>query len=168
MISENIETSLNSQLKLEANASMQYLAMASWAEINGYNGVAGFFYSQSEEEKMHMLKLIKFINERGGTAVIPSLEKPESEYESLQDLFTAFLNSEENVTNSVNQIVFECLEAKDYTVHNFMQWYVAEQTEEEALARTILDKLRIIGSDKGGLYLFDRDIEKLDLKNSDV
>ena len=77
------------------------------------------------------------------------------------------LNSEENVTNSVNQIVFECLEAKDYTVHNFMQWYVAEQTEEEAIARTILDKLRIIGSDKGGLYLFDRDIKNLDVKNSD-
>ena len=164
MISENIELSLNSQLKLEANASMQYLAMASWAEINGYNGVAGFFYSQSEEEKTHMLKLIKFVNERGGTAVIPALEKPESEFESLQDLFTTFLNSEENVTNSVNQIVFECLEAKDYTVHNFMQWYVSEQTEEEALARTILDKLRIIGSDKGGLYLFDRDIENLDVK----
>ena len=167
MISENIEISLNSQLKLEANASMQSLAMASWAEINGYNGVASFFYNQSEEEKTHMLKLIKFVNERGGTAVIPSLEKPESEYESLQDLFTAFLNSEENVTNSVNQIVFECLEAKDYTVHNFMQWYVAEQTEEEAIARTILDKLRIIGSDKGGLYLFDRDIKNLDVKNSD-
>jgi ferritin len=168
MISENIERSLNSQLKLEANASMQYLAMASWAEINGYNGVAGFFYNQSEEEKMHMLKLIKFVNERGGTAVIPSLEKPESEFESLQDLFTTFLNSEEKVTNSVNQIVFECLEAKDYTVHNFMQWYVSEQTEEEALARTILDKLRILGSDKGGLYLFDRDIEKLEVKNSNV
>ena len=96
------------------------------------------------------------------------MEKPESEFESLQDLFTTFLNSEEKVTNSVNEIVFECLEAKDYTTHNFMQWYVSEQTEEEALARTILDKLRIIGSDKGGLYLFDRDIESLDVKNSAV
>ena len=54
MISENIEISLNSQLKLEANASMQYLAMASWAEINGYNGVASFFYNQSVEEKTNM------------------------------------------------------------------------------------------------------------------
>ena len=142
--------------------------MASWAEINGYNGVAGFFYRQSEEEKMHMLKLIKFVNERGGTAIIPALEKPESEFESLQDLFTKFLNSEEKVTNNVNQIVFECLEAKDYTTHNFMQWYVAEQTEEEALARTILDKLRILGSDKGGLYLFDRDIETLDVKKPEA
>lgn len=168
MISENIEQSLNSQIKLEAQASMQYLSMASWAEINGYNGVAGFFYNQSEEEKTHMLKLIKFVNERGGTAIIPALEKPESEFESLQDLFTTFLTSEEKVTHNVNQIVFECLEVKDYTTHNFMQWYVAEQTEEEALARTILDKLRIIGDDKGGLYLFDRDIENLDVKTEEI
>ena len=42
-----------------------------------------------------------------------------------------------------------------------MQWYVSEQIEEEALARTIMDKLSLIGNDKGGLYLFDRDLELL-------
>ena len=51
-----------------------------------------------------------------------------------------------------------CLKEKDYTTHNFLQWYVAEQIEEEALARNILDKLHLIGEDKGGLYLFDRDM----------
>ena len=54
-----------------------------------------------------------------------------------------------------------CLEQRDYTTHNFLQWYVAEQIEEEALARTILDKLSLIGNDKGGLYLFDRDIAQI-------
>ena len=42
-----------------------------------------------------------------------------------------------------------------------MQWYVAEQLEEEALARTILDKLNMIGNDKGGLYMFDRDLDQM-------
>ncbi len=161
MISTKIADALNYQIKLEANASMKYLAMASWAEINGYNGVATFFYNQSEEERMHMLKLIKFVNERGGTAIIPELDKPEGEYETLQNIFVTFLESEEAVTNNVNKIVFQCLESKDYTVHNFMQWYVSEQAEEESLARTILDKLKIIGNDTGGLYLFDRDIDTL-------
>ena len=27
------------------------------------------------------------------------------------------------------------------------------------LARTLIDKLNLIGNDKGGLYLFDRDLE---------
>ncbi|MCK5816341.1 MAG: ferritin [Flavobacteriaceae bacterium] len=163
MISKKIVEVLNSQIKLEANASMQYLSMASWAEINGFNGVANFFYGQSEEERMHMIKLIKFVNERGEKAIIPGLDKATSEFDSLQNLFSTFLKSEENVTNNVNKIVFQCLEEKDYTVHNFMQWYVSEQAEEEALARTILDKFKIIGNDKGGLYLFDRDIENINV-----
>ena len=55
-----------------------------------------------------------------------------------------------------------CLEEKDFTTHNFMQWYVSEQLEEEAMARTILDKLNMIGNDKAGLYLFDRDLNEFD------
>ena len=164
MISTKIKNALNDQLKLESEASMKYLAMASWAETQGFNGVANFFYNQSDEERVHMLKLVKFINERGGQALIPALEQPQIAYKSLQDVFLSFLKSEQTVTDSVNQIVFLCLEVKDYTVHNFMQWYVAEQAEEEALARTILDKFKIIGNDTGGLYLFDRDIEKMNVE----
>ena len=65
------------------------------------------------------------------------------------------------MTNHVNEVVDICLSEKDYTTHNFMQWYVAEQLEEEATARTIMDKLQMIGNEKAGLYLFDRDLENL-------
>ena len=70
------------------------------------------------------------------------------------------------VTNSINELVFKTLEAKDYTTHNFLQWYVSEQTEEEALARSILDKLKMIGNDKGGMYLFDRDVESIQVTSA--
>ena len=60
------------------------------------------------------------------------------------------------VSKEINNVVDICLKDKDYTTHNFMQWYVAEQIEEEALARHILDKLKLIGDDKVGLYLFYR------------
>jgi ferritin len=63
------------------------------------------------------------------------------------------------VTQEINGVVDTCLKEKDYTTHNFMQWYVGEQIEEEALARTLIDKLNLIGNDKGGLYLFDRDLQ---------
>ena len=140
---------------------MQYLAMASWADSKGYGGVANFFYAQSEEERLHMTKLVKFVNERSGTVIIPSLDTPESEFQSLYALFETFLNSEIFVTEQINKIIFECLEKKDYNVHNFMQWYVTEQLEEEATARQLLDKLNIIGEDKSAHYLFDRDIESM-------
>lgn len=154
----SIETLLNNQVKYEANASMHYMAMASWADVKGYNGVAEFFYKHSEEERLHMTKLVKFINERGGKATIPALEEPKADFNSLNDLFETFLESEVFVTGKINEIIFECLQQKDYNVHNFMQWYVSEQLEEEAMARTILDKLNIIGNDNSGHYLFDRDI----------
>ena len=69
------------------------------------------------------------------------------------------MKHEISVTESINDLVDICLQEKDYTTHNFVQWYVSEQLEEEALARTILDKIKLIGNDNGGLYLFDRDLE---------
>ena len=156
-----IEKLLNDQIKYEASASMHYLAMASWSDANGLNGVAEFFYSQSEEERLHMTKLIKFVNERGGHVIISALEKPKANFKGLNELFETFLESEIFVTEQINHIIYECLQHKDYNVHNFMQWYVTEQLEEEAMARTLLDKLNIIGNDKSGHYLFDRDINAI-------
>jgi len=160
-MNSKIEELLNDQIKYEANASMHYLAMASWADQNGLNGVAEFFYSQSEEERIHMTKLVKFVNERGGKVIIPKLDQPENDYKSINHLFELFLESEMFVTKQINHVIFECLENKEYNVHNFMQWYVTEQLEEEAMARTLLDKLNIIGEDKSGHYLFDRDINAI-------
>jgi ferritin len=105
-----------------------------------------------------MTKLVKFVNERGGNVIIPELEKPKADFKTLNELFDMFLSSEVFVTEQINHIIFECLQNKEYNVHNFMQWYVTEQLEEEAMARTLLDKLTIIGDDKSGQYLFDRDI----------
>ncbi|MFT4611454.1 MAG: ferritin [Glaciecola sp.] len=156
-----IEKLLNNQIKYEAQASLQYLAMASWADATGYNGVSDFFYSQSDEERVHMSKLIKFVNQRGGKVIIPALDKPKDTYQGLNELFEKFLESEMFVTEQISHVIYECLEHKDYNVHNFMQWYVTEQLEEEAMARTLLDKLNIIGTDKSGHYLFDRDINTI-------
>ena len=154
-----IEKILNTQIKAEATSSQLYLSMASWAESEGINGTAAFLYSHADEERQHMLKLVRFINERGGRAMIPAVDIPQKDFESLAQIFEMLLAHEIEVTNMINEVVFVCLEEKDYSTHNFMQWFVAEQLEEEALARNILDKLRLIGNDKGGIYLFDRDLE---------
>jgi len=156
-----IENALNEQIEMEARSSHFYLAMASWAEHKGLNGTAEFLFRHSDEERLHMLKLIRFVNERGGRAKIPMLDAPQSDFTDLSTIFATLLEHETRVTASINEVVDLCLARKDYTTHNFMQWYVAEQIEEEALARNILDKLALIGQDKGGLYLLDRDLEQL-------
>ena len=75
-MNKRVEAALNDQIKKEASSSQYYLSMASWAESNGLNGTANFMYTHSDEERFHMLKLLKFVNERGGRAQVPQLEKP--------------------------------------------------------------------------------------------
>lgn len=154
-----VQEALNDQIEKEASSSHYYLAMASWAENNGLNGTAKFMYLHSDEERFHMLKLIKFINERGGEAIVPPIIKPTVQFDNLESVFSRLLEHEIRVTESISNLVNICLEEKDYTTHNFIQWYVSEQLEEEALARTILDKLKLISGDKAGIYLFDRDLD---------
>ncbi len=159
MIDKKIEKLLNHQIELEFESSQYYLSMASWAEKNGFNGVSTFLYGHSEEERGHMLKLFHFINDRGGYALVPTIGAPPKEYKGIQEIFAKILQHERVVTQEINNLVDACLKLKDYSTHNFLQWYVSEQIEEERLAQTMLDKLDLIGNDKGGLYLFDRDLE---------
>ena len=166
MLSKNIETVLNKQIRIEAESSQVYLSMACWAEVKGLEGVAQFMYKQSDEERMHMLKLVKYINERGGHAIVSDLKAPKTTFGTMREMFEELYKHELFVSNSINELVHVTFEEKDYATNNFLQWYVAEQIEEEAQAKTILDKINLIGDDKGGLYLFDRDIQQIAVSNS--
>ncbi|MCD6067693.1 MAG: ferritin [Bacteroidetes bacterium] len=158
MLSKKVEAALNKQIELEAASSNYYLSMASWAETQGLNGVANFLYGHSDEERMHSMKLIRFVNERGGHGLVPALKAPPAKYKSVNEVFETVLHHEEKVSQSINELVDLCLKEKDYSTHNFLQWYVTEQIEEEALARTSVDKLKFMGGEKAALYFFDRDM----------
>ncbi|SHN17647.1 ferritin [Flavobacterium xinjiangense] len=161
MLSKNIEQALNIQVRIEAESSQTYLSMASWSETHGLEGISKFMYAQSDEERTHMLKLVKYINERGGHAKVSELKAPKTSYETFKKMFEELYKHEVFVSDSINELVHLSFSEKDYATHNFLQWYVAEQIEEEAQAKLILDKINLIGDDKGGLYLFDRDIQQM-------
>jgi len=159
MLPKKVESILNEQVEKEGYAAQLYLAMASWTETKGYEGISGWFYAQHKEEIEHMLKIIKYVNERGGKAVVPSVKQPPADFENIKQVFEASLEHEQLVTASINNIVGVCLEEKDFTTHNWIQWFVDEQLEEESAVQKILDKLNLIGN--GNLYMFDRDIMSL-------
>jgi ferritin len=159
MLHKKVEEICNRQIEREGYSSALYLSMASWAENNGLPGVASWLYVQSDEERLHMLKFVKYINERGGKALISALKKPAAEFKSTEEVFLQVLKHEEFITASINEIVQLTLEVKDFTTHNFLQWFVNEQIQEEASARMILDKLKLVG--KNNMYIFDRDILSL-------
>jgi ferritin len=159
MLPKKVEDICNRQVEREGYSSNLYLAMASWAENNGMAGIASWLYVQSDEERLHMLKFIKYINERGGKAITPAFKKPPSDFKNAEDVFVQVLKHEEFVTASINEIVHVTLEVKDYNTHSFLQWFVNEQIQEETSARLILDKLHLVG--KNNMYIFDRDILSL-------
>jgi len=165
MLNKKIEGILNTQVEKEGHSSNLYLAMASWAEVNGYAGIAGWLYKQSDEERMHMLRLIGYINERGGHAIIPVFKEPPVSQKSVTSMFEDVLRHEQFISQSINEIVAACIEEKDYTTHHWVQWFVNEQIEEEAQVQTILDKLSMLGD--ASMYLFDRDILSMRESGSD-
>jgi ferritin len=141
MLKSKIEDICNRQIEREGYSSNLYLSMASWAETNGFSGVASWLYTQSNEERLHFLKFIKYVNERGGKAVIPAFQKPVFDFKSVEDLFREVLKHEEFITDSINEIV------------------AATLVEEEASVKTILDKVRLVGTNN--MYQFDKDILSL-------
>jgi ferritin len=156
MLNKKVEEILNRQVDREAYSSNLYLAMAVWAEVNGLEGTAKWLYAQSDEERMHMLKFISYINERGGRALITAIEQPPSDFNNVKEVFDKVLAHEQFVTASINEIVEVTLEEKDFTTHNWIQYFVTEQIEEESSVQGIIDKLKLMGNNN--LYMFDRDI----------
>ena len=161
MLSQKIETALNEQIAKEAYAAHYYLAMASWCEKDGLRGCAGFLYEQSEEELEHMMKLLRYVNAAGGHALVAALKEPPNAYKSISHVFQLALEHEIGVTKSINKLVELCFTQKDYSSFNFLQWYISEQHEEEKLFNSILDVIKIAGTDGKGLLLIDNEISKL-------
>ena len=161
MLTEKIAATLNDQMAKEAFASNSYLSMASWCDGQGLRGCAEFFYAQSNEEREHMLKLVKYINESGSHAHIPSIKEPLCKYESIKEVFELSLEQEKDVSQSINKLVELALGDKDYATNNFLQWFVAEQHEEEQLFRSILDIIRLAGFEGKNLLIIDNEVSKI-------
>lgn len=163
-LSEEIEKILNDQIKKEAAASANYLAMASWCDQHGFAFSTEFFYRQSEDERQHMLKFFKYVNDVGGKAMSPEVTDIPQNFNSLRAVFEQALEQEIATTQSINRIVDVCYKAKDYTTVNFLQWFLKEQIEEEFVVRRALELFDVIGEDGVGLYMIDKKIPDIKYK----
>jgi ferritin len=158
MISEHLLQKLNEQIGLEFESANIYLQMSSWCAANGLDGCADFLRAHTTEEMGHMTKLFDYVNEIGEMAIIPEIPKPRHEYENVKELFQVTLDHEKFITSKINELVDAALADKDFSTFNFLQWYVAEQHEEEALFKKILDLVEMVGHEGRGLYYLDKEI----------
>ncbi|MDO6515776.1 ferritin [Zobellia uliginosa] len=150
---------LNAQIQMEGKASASYLAMASWCDQRGYTGSADFMYQQAAEEREHMMKIFKFVNDCGGNAISPEVANINHDFSSLEEVFETALTQEIEVSKSINRIVASARKNSDFGVENFMQWFVTEQLEEEKSIRDILDLFELMGRDGIALKLIDERIK---------
>lgn len=64
------------------------------------------------------------------------------------------------VTGLINDLVDLAIELKDHATNNFLQWFVAEQVEEEESSSGVLQKVKMAGESNRGLYMLDQELGK--------
>ncbi len=158
MLDEKIQTTLNKQLNAELYSSYLYLSMSGYFLSISLPGFANWMRVQAQEELVHAMKFYDFINERGGRVMLQPVEGPPTEWSSPLDVFENTYKHEQKVTGLINDLVNLAVKEGDHATNIFLQWFVTEQVEEEASADEVVQKLKLMGDAKGGLFMLDREM----------
>ena len=158
MLGKKMEEALNEQINWELFSGYLYLSMSAYFQSINLTGAAGWMYAQALEEGTHAMKFFNFINERGGRVEIRTIKEPQKEWESPLAAFEDAYEHECLVSGRINDLVNLSLEEKDHASNNFLQWFVGEQVEEEASVDEVVQKLKLIGGDGGGLFMVDQEL----------
>jgi ferritin len=130
LISKKMNAAINQQIGNEFGASLQYVAIASHFAGEGLNALAEHFYRQSEEERTHAMRFVRYLDHAGGKAEIPDIPAPRIEFKNVADAVRLALNHEMNVTNQINSLVDLALKESDHISRDMLSWFVKEQLEE--------------------------------------
>ncbi|MBE9468706.1 MAG: ferritin [Bacteroidetes bacterium] len=158
MLNKKIETELNKQVNAELYSAYFYLSMSAYLESINLSGFAHWMRIQAEEEQFHAMKIFDFINERGGRITLTEIRKPKTEWENVISVAEEIYEHEQIVTNLINNIVDVAIEEKDHATNNFLQWFVAEQVEEESNSENLLNQLKMFDGKGHGLFMLDKEL----------
>lgn len=161
MLTKEMTQKLNEQLNLEFYSSNLYLQMSAWCDDQNFSTFARFLRDHAKEEMNHMQRLFDYVQDCGSLAIIGKIDAPDTEFKSLSDVFNKAYSHEINISKAINSLVDYALTNKDYSSFQFLQWYVAEQHEEEKLFKTIVDKLGLVGDNKRDLFFMDKDFTQV-------
>ena len=157
-LSDTMAVEFNRQLTMELDASNAYLAMAGWLENAGFPGFSSWMQMQSEEERLHALKIYQFILDREATIAIGSIDAPGAEFDSLIDVFEATLGQEKAVTAAISKMYGLANAEGDFASIPLLQWFVTEQIEEESTVAQVIDDLKLAKDSPQALLLLDREM----------
>lgn len=155
---QKMEAALNKQINAEYYSSYLYLSMASYCESLNLPGFANWMRIQAQEEMVHALKFFDYVVHRGGRVVLTAIAAPETEWKSPLASFQAVYKHEQHVTSLINGLVDLARELRDHAADNLLQWFVAEQVEEENSADKVVQDLKRAGDNPQLLLMLDREL----------
>ncbi len=158
MIKESIQETLNKQINEELFSSYLYLAMSAYFEAMDLPGMGNWMRIQAQEELLHVGKLYTYICDRDGRVTLAPIPGPPTEWSSALDAFQAAYEHECKISRLVGNMVELAKKEGDHSTDNFLQWFVSEQVEEEATAKSIVGQLKLIGDNGYGLYAIDQEL----------
>ena len=158
MVKKNVEDLMNAQIANELDAAHTYLSMSAYLEFVNLPGFANWMRIQAGEEIEHAMKFYTQIVERGGRVRLAALRQPPIEFESPLQVAELALAHEQKVTGQIHAIYDLAVQEKDYASQSFLKWFVDEQVEEELNATTLIEKLKMVGDFKAGLYMLDNEL----------
>ena len=158
MLSEKLANALSDQVNAEYYSAYLYLAMSAAADQMGLKGAANWLFVQAQEEMAHGTHMYEYILERGAAPVFAAIEKPPTSFAGISEIFEEVLAHEQKVTGRINALATIAMQESDHAGYQFLMWFVNEQVEEESSATGLLDKLRLIGDNKGLLLTLDNEL----------
>ena len=158
MISEKLAKAFSEQVNAEIYSAYLYLSMSAYAEDRGLNGIANWLYVQAREEMAHGIHMYQFILDRDAIPTFAAIAMPDTEFSGIDDVFDKVLAHERIVTERINAIATLAMQENDHASYQFTMWYVNEQVEEESTAGDIIDRIKLIGEDKGKLLNLDNEL----------
>ncbi|MBI5239427.1 MAG: ferritin [Elusimicrobia bacterium] len=156
MLDKKLEKALNEQVVKEFYSAYLYLAMAGWFEEQVLPGLAKWMRVQAQEESCHALIFFNYLCEKGVQPVLGAIDAPPPKFKSATDIFKAVVAHERVVTASIHAIADLAVQLRDHATKQALEWFVAEQVEEEASADAMLRQAQRLEDEKA-LYLLDKD-----------
>lgn len=158
-LSEGMLSALNSLFRHELANQLHYTQFRAWASFRGLNGAEKWFTSQAAGEAGHAEKVLAYLigrNEAPEPAPF-AFDAPLGDI-AFSDIFAAVLELERGTTAAWSACYAAAMAEGDYMT---AQWIMAtggimaEQTEEENVAQTIVDRIAQRGSDTAAVHDID-------------
>ena len=158
MLNPEMEKALNKQVNAELYAAYLYLSMSAYCDSINLPGARSWLRVQTQEELTHAMRIYNYILERDGKITLAAIADPPTEWDSVLAGFEGAYAHEQKVTGMIDALVDLSIKLSDHATNNMLQWFVAEQVEEEASTNDVVQKLNLAGSEGGGLFMVDQEL----------